>query len=55
MQESQFCFGCAVINTEVIKPTDNLISPKEYAIYNTRRLKTPSEDEIVGELPTIKE
>ena len=28
---------------------------KEYAIYNTRRLKTPPEDEIIGELPTIEE
>lgn len=28
---------------------------KEYAVYNTRRLKTPSDDEGVGELPTIKE
>lgn len=28
---------------------------QEYAIYNTRRLKTPPEDEIVGELPTIEE
>lgn len=27
---------------------------KEYAIYNTRRLNTPSEDEISGELPDIK-
>ena len=28
---------------------------KEYAIYNTRRLKTLPEDEIIGELPTIEE
>lgn len=27
---------------------------KEYAIYNTRRLNTQSEDEISGELPDIK-
>ena len=27
---------------------------KEYAIYNTRRLNAPSEDEISGELPDIK-
>ena len=27
---------------------------QEYAIYNTRRLKTPPEDEIIGELPTIE-
>lgn len=26
----------------------------EYAIYNTRRLNAPSEDEISGELPDIK-
>ena len=28
---------------------------KEYTIYNTRRLNTPSEDEVSGELPNIKE
>lgn len=28
---------------------------KEYAIYNTRRLKTPPKDEIEAELPIIKE
>lgn len=28
---------------------------KEYTIYNTRRLKTPPEDEIIGEIPIIEQ